>query len=154
VSIFRAIEAGALYAITVFLIGFILGSMRILLVAPRLGETIAVIVEVPFILTASWFVCGWCVHRLSVRRTVPPRSLMGFVAFLVLMSAEVAMGVMFGRSLVDQLATWGSRPGAIGLAAQVIFATFPVTQIWRRFGKPLARQNPAAPVSPTLRLNI
>jgi hypothetical protein len=55
--VFRATKAGALYAITVFLIGFILGSMRILLVGLCLGQTIAVIGEAPFILTASWFVC-------------------------------------------------------------------------------------------------
>ena len=58
------------YTISVFLTGFILGSMRILLIAPRLGQTIAVIVEVSFILTASWFVCRWCVDRLDVRRSV------------------------------------------------------------------------------------
>jgi hypothetical protein len=45
--LFWATEAGALYAIIVFLIGFILGSIRVLLVAPRLGETIAVIIEAP-----------------------------------------------------------------------------------------------------------
>jgi hypothetical protein len=33
---------------------------------------------------------------------------------------------------VDQPDTYGSPPGAIGLAAQVIFATFPVTQMWQR----------------------
>jgi hypothetical protein len=33
--------------------------------------------------------------------------------------------------------------GTIGLAAQVIFAIFPVLQVWRRFGKPLDRQNTA-----------
>jgi hypothetical protein len=47
VRVFGATEAGALYAIIVFLIGFILGTIRVLLVAPRLGETTAVIVEVP-----------------------------------------------------------------------------------------------------------
>jgi hypothetical protein len=51
--IFRAIEAGALYAITVFLIGFILGTIRVLLLAPHLGETIAVILEAPLMLAAS-----------------------------------------------------------------------------------------------------
>jgi hypothetical protein len=35
--IFRAIEAGALYAIIVFLLGFILGTIRVLLVAPAPG---------------------------------------------------------------------------------------------------------------------
>jgi len=32
----------------------------------------------------------------------------------------------------DQFATYGSLSGAIGLAAQVIFAMFSVIQVWRR----------------------
>lgn len=129
---FRAITAGALYAIIVFVIGFIFGTIRLLLVAPRLGETTAVIVEAPLILAASWFACRWCVDRFDVRRAVPARSLMGLVAFLVLMSAEVGLGAVPGRSLVDQLVTYRSAAGAIGLAAQVIFAMFPVIEVWRR----------------------
>jgi hypothetical protein len=127
---FPATKAGALYAIVVFSIGFILGTIRVLLLAPRLGDTTAVIIEAPIMLAASWFVCRWCVDRLDVRRTVPVRSLMGLVAFLVL--AEVGLGALFGRSLVDQLASYGSPSGAIGLAAQLIFAMFPVIQVrWR-----------------------
>ncbi len=140
---FQATKAGALYAIIVFLIGFILGTIRVLLVAPRLGETTAVILEAPMMLAASWFVCRWCVDRLDVRRTVPARLLMGLVAFLVLMSAEVELGIVLDRSIIDQLAMYKSASGAIGLAAQVIFAMFPVLQVWRRFGKPLDRQNTA-----------
>jgi hypothetical protein len=107
--------------------GFIFGTIRVLLLVPRLGETTAVIVEAPII----WFVCRWCVDRLNVMRTVPARSLMGLVAFVVLMSAEGGLGAVFGRSLVDQLTTYGSLAGAIGLGAQVIFAVFPVIQGWR-----------------------
>ena len=129
---FQATKAGALYAIVAFSIGFILGTVRVLLLAPRLGETTAVIIEAPIMLAASWFVCRWCVARLNVGPTVPTRSLMGLVAFLVLMLAEVGLGAVFGRSLGDQLAGYGSPSGAIGLAAQVIFAMFPVIQVWRR----------------------
>ena len=107
-------KTGALYAIIVFLIGFILGTIRVLLLAPRVGETTAVVLEAPFILTASWFVCRWSVDRLDVGRTVPVRSLMGLIAFLVLMSAEVGLGAAFDRSLVDQLAAYRSLAGAIG----------------------------------------
>jgi hypothetical protein len=142
--VFRATQAGALYAITVFLIGFIFGTIRVLLLLPRLGETTAVILEAPVILAASWFVCRWCVDRLHVRRTIPVRSLMGFVAFLVLMAAEVGLGALLGRSLVDQLTAYKSPPGAIGLGAQMIFAVFPIIQVFRWFGKPLDRQNTAA----------
>jgi hypothetical protein len=55
-----------------------------------------------------------------MRRTVPAGSLMGLVAFVVLMSAEVGLGAVCGRSLVDQLAAFTSSPGAIGRGAQVI----------------------------------
>jgi hypothetical protein len=68
----RATKAGALYAIIVFVIGFILGTIRDLLLAPRLGETTAVIIEASIMLVASWFVCRWRVDRLDVRRTVRP----------------------------------------------------------------------------------
>ena len=69
---------------------------------------------------------------------------MGLVAFLVLMSAEVGLGAALGRSLGDQVATHQSPCGALGLPAQVIFAIFPVIQVWRRFDKALDRQNTAA----------
>jgi hypothetical protein len=125
-------RAGVLYAIIVFLIGFILGTIRVLLVVPRLGETTAVIIEAPVMLTASWLICRWCVDRLDVAATVPVRSSMGVVAFLVLMWAEIGLGAVLGRSLVDQLAAYKSPPGALGLGAQMIFAMFPVIQVSRR----------------------
>jgi hypothetical protein len=120
--VFPAAKAGTLYAIIVFLGGFILGTIRVLLLIPRLGETTAVILEAPVMLAAGWFVCRWCVDRLDVRPMVPARSLMGLVGFLVLMSDEFRLGALFGRSLVNQLPAYRSLPGAIGLAAQVIFA--------------------------------
>jgi hypothetical protein len=47
-------------------------------------------------------------------------------AFVVLLSVLV-----FGRSTAEHLASYVSVPGAIGLAAQIVFATFRVVQIWR-----------------------
>jgi hypothetical protein len=64
--VFRTTEAGSLYAIIVFLIGFILGTIRVLLLVPRLGDAIAVIFEAPIMLAASGFDCRWCVDRLNV----------------------------------------------------------------------------------------
>jgi hypothetical protein len=61
----NASKAGALYALIVFLIGFILGTIRVLLIVPRLGETAAVMLETPVMLAASWFVCRWCGSNLA-----------------------------------------------------------------------------------------
>jgi hypothetical protein len=71
-----ATGAGAFYALIVFLIGFIFGTIRVLVLAPRLGDTEAVSLEIPIMLAASWFVCRWCVDRFDVPRTVPARSVM------------------------------------------------------------------------------
>jgi len=40
-------KAGVAYAVTVFAIGFVLGTARILLLAPRLGATKAVSIKRP-----------------------------------------------------------------------------------------------------------
>jgi hypothetical protein len=48
------------------------------------------------------------------------------------MPTEFALGAVLSRSLAHQLAAYGSPAGAIGLAAQVIFAMFPVIQVWHR----------------------
>jgi hypothetical protein len=52
ITAFQATKGGALYAIIVFVIGFILGTIRVSLVVPRLGKTIAVIMEAPIMLAA------------------------------------------------------------------------------------------------------
>jgi len=90
----RAVEAGVIYALIVFLCGFALGALRVLLIVPRIGETAAVSLEAPLILTASWFASRWCVDRFNVRRMVFVRSMMGAVAFAMLMALEIGLSVI------------------------------------------------------------
>ena len=128
-----AIRAGVIYALIVFLIGFIFGTVRVLLLAPHLGETLAVSLETPLMLAASWFVCRWCVDRLDVPRRVGARAVMGVVAFTALMLAELGVSALvFGRSEAEFAGSYASVPGAIGLTAQMMFAIVPVMQAWRR----------------------
>ena len=127
----RTIVAAAFYAIIVFLVGFVLGIVRVLMLMPWLGGTAAVALEVPVMLMASWFVCRASVDRFRVAPKLGLRSLMGAVAFLVLIAAEFALGLAFGRPVVDQIVSFASWPGAIGLAAQIAFAALPVVQAQR-----------------------
>jgi hypothetical protein len=55
----KSAVAGAVYFLVVFLLGFGLGTIRVLFVAPRLGQTTAVLLETPLMLAASWTSCGW-----------------------------------------------------------------------------------------------
>lgn len=125
----RAARAGFAYAAIVFAAGFAFGTLRVLVAAPRLGEEIAVLAELPMILAVSWIACRWLVARLAVPATVPARSLMGALAFIVLVTAEVFLGIWgLGRSVSEQIARYGSMQDATGLAAQILFAAFPVVQ--------------------------
>ena len=46
----RIIAVGMLYFLMVFGVGFLLGPMRVYLLEPRLGETMATLCEAPFLL--------------------------------------------------------------------------------------------------------
>ncbi len=122
-----AIRAGGVYFAIVFAIGFVLGTVRVLMLAPSLGEGLATLIELPAMLAASWFVCGWCVRRFAVPREPAARATMGAVAFGVLMAVEAALSVLaFGRTPGEHLARYAELGPALGLAAQLVFAAFPL----------------------------
>jgi hypothetical protein len=128
------LKAGAAYFALVFLVGFALGILRVLVIAPRVGETFAVFLEAPVILAASWLASRECVGRLRVRARARERLAMGAVAFALLMAAELALSVLvFGRSVTEHLAAWRTLAGGAGLAAQTGFALIPFVQLrWDR----------------------
>jgi uncharacterized membrane protein len=133
-----SIKAGFAYGLIVFAVGFGLGTIRVLLLVPQLGATIAVLLEAPIILATSWLVSRRCAERESVRVDLGARMLMGAIAFVTLLFAEIGVSVVvFGRSLAEHLAGYQSVPGVIGLAAQICFASFPFLQaeIHRRSGQ-------------------
>jgi hypothetical protein len=125
----RAIVAGILYFAAVFAIAFCLGTVRVLLVAPRLGETLAVLLELPVVLWASWACCGALVTRLAVSPRPGDRVMMGGVAFVVLQAAEALLAIfVFGRSPTVYLAAFTTLAGQLGLAGQIGFALIPLVR--------------------------
>jgi len=122
-----SVKAGVAYAVTVFTIGCLLGTARVLLLAPRVGPTMAVSLEVPVILTASWCVSKIWVTHLGLEPEIRLRILVGVVAFITLMVLEVTLSIgLFHKSPGEYLADLRSPAGAIGLTAQICFATFPL----------------------------
>lgn len=123
----RALAGGALYCLLILLLGMALGTIRVLLIEPRLGAVASVLVELPFMLAASWFVCGWLIRYLSVSAAVSSRAAMGGVAFLLLMGAELGLGLFaVGGTLAEHFANYGQAAPLIGLLGQLAFAAFPL----------------------------
>jgi hypothetical protein len=127
-------KSGAVYFAIVFALGFVLGTARTLVLAPRIGETSAVLVELPIMLAASWMACRWVIERFALSERFFDRAIMGAVALVLLITAETVLGVFaFDRSLADYFASYRSPPGQLGLAGQILFGAFPV--LMRRRGQ-------------------
>lgn len=120
-----ALATGVRYFLIVFAIGFALGTLRTLFVAPRLGDLAAVALELPLMLMGAWWVCGRLVRHLPPG--IAPRAVMGGSAFVLLMVAEFAMSLwLFGRSPAAYAAGLRNAAGLLGLAGQIAFATLPL----------------------------
>jgi hypothetical protein len=128
-----SLRAGAAYFAIVFAIGFILGTIRVLLVAPRTGELAAVLIEVPLMLMAAWVVCSSLTSRFKVAPRPKNRIVMGASAFSLLLIAELLLSVYaFGNPVDSTVAAYLTPQGRIGLGAQVVFALLPVIQLLGR----------------------
>ncbi len=118
-----AIAALAYWA-GVFALGFALGTARVLLLVPRIGEAPATLLELPLMLAASWWLAGRIVRRFAL----PPGAALaaGLLAFALLLAAELATGVLaFGLSPGEWLSGLARPAGLMGLAGQAVFALLP-----------------------------
>jgi len=128
-----ALWAGLAYFALVFAAGFVLGTLRVLAMVPLLGESAAVILEVPVMLAISWVVCASLTRRFTVPPEMSPRLVMGGVAFVLLLAAEIILSAtVFGRGPVAFANELAKPTGAAGFAGQVLFAHIPWIQARRQ----------------------
>jgi len=122
--------AGSVYFALVFLAGFVLGTLRTLVLAPLLGEMAAVVVEIPAMLAIAWLACGFAIRQLAVPAGFAPRLAMGGIAFLLLMAAEMVLAwILFARPPAEHLASYARPEALVGLAAQIAFGLFPLARL-------------------------
>jgi hypothetical protein len=123
----QILKAGALYFALVFGAGFALGTLRVLLVAPRLGARTAELIEAPFMLAVTFLAARWTVRRLAVPAARAPRLGMGGVALGLLLAAEftLVLGVR-GMTLRDYFATLDPVSGTVYYALLGVFAVMPL----------------------------
>ena len=141
-SIGRIVGASFAYASSAFMIGFALGAIRVLFLAPRTGSTLAVSIEAPVMLAFSWAIMKWIGPRLALPATPAAMVVLGLLAFGILQLYEIGLAIfVFGRTLRETVASFGVTAGAIGLAAQVAFGLIPVLQLVPRRSQSLDPQN-------------
>ncbi len=127
-----SVKAGAIYFLIVFCAGFLLGTLRVLFIVPKIGELFAVLFELPVILTIAWQASKKLIKNFVIPTTHTARLTMGMAAFLLLMLAEFGLSVfIFDRTIAQHLASYKNLPALIGFVGQVIFFFIPAIQLDR-----------------------
>ncbi|GHG33790.1 hypothetical protein ACFP76_14025 [Paracoccus aerius] len=127
VDMFRA---GLTYFAVVFAFGMAFGVMRNTLLAPRLGVTASVILELPVMLLLSWLACGAILRRTTHSGRIRDRVIMGAVALAFLWLSEALLAIALGASAAGFFASFATPAGALGALAQIAFAAFPLLRRW------------------------
>jgi hypothetical protein len=120
------LRAAISYWASIFALGFVLGTVRTLWGATELGETTFILIEIPLLLTASWFVASWLVQRYDIEGLAQAAAI-GAFAFALLMIAELALATGFnGQDPRDWFAGLWQTPHIYGTLAQLVFGLIPV----------------------------
>lgn len=123
----RALIASTAFFLMLFALGFVLGTARVVLVAPRLGQLAATFAEVPVMLIAAFFACRWAIRHWQVPRPIAIRWAMVLWFLALLFTFETLLGwALFGRTAADQWAALATPAGLLGLSAQFAAALLPV----------------------------
>jgi hypothetical protein len=121
------LAAGALWFAAMLALGFLLGPLRELVLAPRLGAAGAVAVEAVPMVAAMALLAPWIARRLRVPPTAGARLGMGLLGLLLLVLAETALDrLLRGRGPEMWLERLHTLDGLIGLALLLLFALMPL----------------------------
>ena len=123
----RTARAALAYFALVFGAGFILGSIRVSFLVPRLGERIAELIEMPFMLVVIVFAARFIVKRFSLPTAAPLRLSVGIVALALLLIAEILLNVALQRQTLDAyIASRDPVSGSVYLVMLMLFAVMPL----------------------------
>jgi hypothetical protein len=121
------LTAGVAYFAVTYTAGFVFGSLREILVVPRLGPLAATLIEAPLMLLVTYFAALWVVGRFDTLPSLSERLAVGGIGFALLIAAEIIFsGLMRGWSFGQWLTHLKTADGAISLAMFLAFAVMPL----------------------------
>ena len=123
----QVLKAGALYSVLVFGAGFVLGPIRILWVAPRVGERTAELMEAPIMLVVIVLAARWIARRVAGLPT-PLRLLgVGVVALGLLLVVEFTVVLWLrGLTIGEYFERRDPVAGTVYIVMLGVFAVMPL----------------------------
>ena len=122
----KILAAALLYFAIVFGAGFVLGPVRVLFIEPRVGATVAVLLETPILLAAMIIGARIAVRFFALGRSGAVLLSVGALALVVQQVADVAVAVLLrGMMVADHIAQFTSAAGMVYAALLVAFVVMP-----------------------------
>lgn len=122
----KIFKAGVLYFTIVFATGFVLGTIRTLLIVPHLGARRAELMEAPIMIAILFLAARWIVRRMAVPHVVSQRLIMGTIGLLLLLAAEFGFILWLrGISVQQYLATRDPVGATVYYLSLLLFALAP-----------------------------
>jgi len=133
-----AVVIALAYGAFAFTAGFVMGFIRVALVAPAVGPIGAVALELLVMLPLVWAASGRAIQRVALESVLP----LGYVAFATMMSLEFAFATLALKQGAGEFFAGMVTPaGLIGLAGQLSVIAFPL----------IRREQRRAPLRPVVR---
>ena len=122
----QVLQAAVLYFLLVFGAGFVLGTVRVLLLVPLLGERTAELLEMPLMLIVTVVAARWIIRQKMDDHRLPATLAVGFIALGILLIAELVVGMRLrGMSTAEVFLDRDPVSGAAYYASLVFFAAMP-----------------------------
>lgn len=121
------LKSAGLYLVLVFGAGFVLGTIRVLLLVPRFGERLAELMEVPLMMVVIVFAAKWVLQRFAVPPAVAIRLAVGLVALTLIVLLEFTLVLRVrGLTLAEYFRGRDPVSGTVYYLMLVVFALMPV----------------------------
>jgi hypothetical protein len=141
----QVVKAGVAYFALVFAAGFALGAVRVPLIAPRIGERAAELLETPFMLAVIVLSARWIVRRFSLAPAPAVRLGTGLLALALMLAAEFGFVLRLrGMTIVGYLASRDPVSGTVYYASLGMLAVMPLI-VRRSLGVPPPEANRTYP---------
>jgi len=122
----RGLKPAVLYFVLVLGTGFVLGTIRVPFLVPRLGERYAELLEMPFVFCAIVLAARHVVRRFDIPSRLSVRLQVGFAALAMSVLAELLLAAALqDRSIAQYIASRDPVSGSVYLVMLLLFALMP-----------------------------
>ena len=122
----QALKSGIIYFLLVFGAGFVLGTVRVLLIVPLVGHRTAELLEMPLMLLATVLAARWVTRRFPEPRTSAARLSIGGIALGLMLAGELAVGIgLRGMTPAEVFLNRDPVSGTAYYVSLILFAAMP-----------------------------